>query len=386
MFESKAHFETDVELAIATIKAGKMVIMVDEVDRENEGDLVFAAEFSTPQHINFMVKEARGLVCLTLEPQFIQRLNLPMMGDSTKTKPNQSTAFTVSIEARDGVTTGISAADRSHTIKVAIDDQTNPDDIVVPGHIFPLRAREGGVLERAGHTEGSVDIAKLAGLKGAAVICEIMNDDGTMARLPDLSAFSEKHNIPIVAISDLIKYRLNRESLVKVIQRGRCETSEGTFDSVLFYNVISRQKHLALTKGSDFSNHVVDVRVHNQRPLADALCRDSSYVGFRLKYGLKLLREAERGVFLYLMSDDHDALIEQDFTWLDPERGAVSFNQDARALVKMDERMLGTGSQILRELGVKKMRIHTTSRRNFVGLSAYGLDIVESQIMDLPEG
>ena len=207
-----------VQAAIKAIQNKGMVIMVDDEDRENEGDLVLAAELCTAEHVNFMAKEARGLICLTLETGLVDRLELPMMGDSSKKLPSQGTAFTVSIEARDGVTTGISAADRAKTIQVAIADETKPEDIVVPGHIFPLKARAGGVLERAGHTEGSVDLARMAGFKGAGVICEIMNDDGSMARMPDLEVFAEKHAIPIVAIADLIHYRLLNDSFVKLVE------------------------------------------------------------------------------------------------------------------------------------------------------------------------
>ena len=210
-----------IQEAIDAIKNGGMVIMVDDEDRENEGDLVLAADAVTPEHINFMAKYARGLICLTLEPDLVDRLKLPMMEDSTKRLPSQGTAFTVSIEARDGVTTGISAADRAHTVKVAVDPNAKPEDIVVPGHIFPLKARPGGVLERAGHTEGSVDLAKLAGFTGGGVICEIMNDDGSMARMPDLETFAKEHNIPIVAIADLIQYRLLKESMVEEVKRQR---------------------------------------------------------------------------------------------------------------------------------------------------------------------
>ena len=248
-----------VEAAISAIKNGKMVIMVDDEDRENEGDLVFAADCVNSEHINFMAKEARGLICLTLEPKLVNKLKLPMMEDTTKKDPTQSTAFTVSIEARRGVTTGISAADRAHTIKVAIDKSTMPEDIVVPGHIFPLKAREGGVLERAGHTEGSVDIAKLAGLSGAGVICEIMNDDGTMARMNDLEVFAKKHDLQIVAIADLIQYRLMRESMVKVVSEGDINTDFGTFKAKVFRSLVDRSEHLALIKGDDFENQLVDV-------------------------------------------------------------------------------------------------------------------------------
>ena len=365
--------------AIEAIRAGRMVIMIDDEDRENEGDLVFAAEHSTPQLINFMAKEARGLICLTLETEIVDRLKLPMMGDSTKRAPDQGTAFTVSIEARDGVTTGISAADRSHTIQVAIASDSVPEDIVVPGHIFPLKAKKGGVLARAGHTEGSVDIAKLAGCRGAGVICEIMNDDGTMARMPDLEAFSKKHGIPIVAIADLIKHRLHKEPIIREISRRQVETSQGVFEGVVFQNLITEQTHLTLVKGRGFADQMVDVRVHNGRPLADVFGSKSG-AGFRLDYGLKLLKEKESAVFIYLNEEDEDrSSIAEDMEWLVP--GGPKPSSPLGQQSPMDDRMLGTGAQILRALGVEKMRIHTTSQRNFVGLKGYGLEVAETKIM-----
>ena len=220
--------------AIETIRKGGMVIMVDDEDRENEGDIVFAAEHATADKINFMAREARGLICMPLAPEIVDKLRLPLMDDVSKGSGDHTTAFTVSIEARYGVTTGISAADRAHTVRVAVADHAKPEDLVVPGHIFPLRAKRGGVLERSGHTEGSVDLARLAGFKSAAVICEIMNDDGTMARMPDLELFAKTHNLPIVTIEDLIAYRLTRDSLVKPIDHGSVHSAEGTFESILF--------------------------------------------------------------------------------------------------------------------------------------------------------
>ena len=366
-----------VSRAIEQIKQGKMVIMVDEEDRENEGDLVFAAEFASQELVNFMAKEARGLICLTLAESFVDRLKLPMMGDLGRAPGVQSTAFTVSIEARQGVTTGISAADRAHTIRVAIDEQSGPQDIVVPGHIFPLRAKPGGVLERAGHTEGSVDIARMAGLKGAAVICEIMNDDGSMARLPDLQEFSKKHDIPIIAIDDLIKVRLQQEAMIEKIRETMVETQFGSFRGVLFRNKLTGQDHLALVKGQPFHDSLVEVRVHHQRPLADVFASPEYPAGQRLCYGLRMLKEAEHGVLLYLCADDPNALLAEDLAWLEQKQPASL----SVPRVKMDDKMLGMGAQILRSLGVRRMRIHTTSKRKFTAISAYGLEIVEAQTM-----
>ncbi|MFW7380080.1 MAG: 3,4-dihydroxy-2-butanone-4-phosphate synthase [Oligoflexus sp.] len=366
-----------VHKAIETIKAGGMVIMVDDEDRENEGDLVIAADVITPAHINFLAKEARGLICLTLEPHLVDRLKLPMMGDSTKNIPMQGTAFTVSIEAREGVTTGISAADRAHTIRVAIKDDATPEDIVVPGHIFPLKARPGGILERAGHTEGSVDLAKLAGFKGAGVICEIMNDDGTMARMPDLEIFAEKHQIPIVAIADLIHYRLLKDSLVELVERYPIRTKHGTFDAALFRNHVDQTEHLALIKGKNFEDEVVDVRVHSQRALIDAISHPERS-GFRLDYGLKLLERVQHGVFLYLTHTQ--ASLVEDLRVMAQDLEPLQTSQEA-ARSGMDLRLHGMGAQMLRNLGVKHMRIHTTSPIALKGLSGFGLEIVDTQLV-----
>lgn len=367
-----------VHRAVETIKQGGMVIMVDDEDRENEGDLVLAAESVNAQNINFMIREARGLVCLTLEPQHVDRLKLPMMADTTKGLPYQSTAFTVSIEAREGVSTGISAADRAHTILVAIHEKSGPEDIVVPGHIFPLKARKGGVLERAGHTEGSVDLAKLAGFKGAGVICEIINDDGTMARMPDLEVFSQKHNIPIVAIADLIQYRLMHESMVEEVHRETIKTAQGLAHAVVFRSTVDGLEHLALTKGSGFENKIVDVRVHTQSPLLDVFADREHGAGFRLQRGFEILAaDGDRpAAFIYLSHpqaswvDDVKALARDAQTGPDESPGR-----------RIDPRLHGTGAQIIRALGIHKMRIHSSSPVAMKGLSGFGLEIVENDII-----
>lgn len=370
-----------VHTAIDTFKKGGMVIMVDDEDRENEGDLVLAAECVTPQHINFMAKEARGLICLTLDTQMVDRLKLPMMADTTKRNPYQGTAFTVSIEAREGVSTGISAADRSHTIKVAIDANTLPEDIVVPGHIFPLKARPGGVLERAGHTEGSVDLARLAGLKGAGVICEIMNDDGTMARMQDLEVFSERHSIPIVAIADLIQYRLMHESMVEELQRETIRTSHGLFDAVLFRSNVDGLEHLALVKGQEFSEHVVEVRVHTQQPLLDVFGDRSQGSAYRLEKGLELLAKKDRAVLIYLNNPQANWLPDLQNMFSDASSPSTEGSVAAR---RMDLRLHGTGAQIIRSLGIQRMRVHSSSPMILKGLSGFGLEIVENVIIQKP--
>jgi len=366
-----------VSAAIAAIKSGKMVIMVDDEDRENEGDLVFAAEDSTPSHINFMAKEARGLICLPMGPEIASRLQLPMMTDHSKSDETMGTAFTVSIEAREGVTTGISAKDRAHTCLVAIDESTKPEDLVVPGHIFPLKAKPGGVLERAGHTEGSVDLSVLAGKKPAAVICEIMNDDGTMARRDDLEVFSNKHNIPIVSIEDLITYRLLNDSLVEEIERKVVETSHGKYNAAWFKNKQDQTVHFALIKGDTFEDKIVNVRVHKQRPLVDVFASTQRGRG-RIEFGLDMLKNSEHGVYIYLTSDNPQAAIMQDIKEFDhnPEKKSSSGRQ------QMDPRLYGIGAQILRKLGVRKMKLNVSAKRPLIGLAGFGLEIVGMNVME----
>ena len=370
-----------VKVAIEAIKNGEMVIMVDDEDRENEGDLVLAADFATPEKINFLAKEARGLICLTMAPELIDRLKLPMMEDASKTIPTHGTAFTVSIEARTGVTTGISAADRCRTIQVAIDDATQPNDIVVPGHIFPLKARSGGVLERAGHTEGSVDLARMSGCKKAGVICEIMNDDGTMARMGDLEIFSKKHKIPMVAIADLITYRLAQESLVEMVTEKPIQTSHGIFQAKLFRSVLDKTHHLVLTKGEDFENNIVDVRVHSQRQLVDVFGDSKKSGRFRVEYGLKMLAENDRAALLYLTRPQSADSLMSEIEVLFNDSCPPQQTNEHQQPFKMDARLHGTGAQILRSVGIHSMRVHTTSPRTLKGLSGFGLEIIDSKLI-----
>lgn len=371
-----------VRLAIDTIKSGKMVIMVDDEDRENEGDLVFAAEDASPEHINFMAKYARGLVCLPMSAEYINRLQLPMMSDHSKSDESMGTAFTVSIEAKHGVSTGISASDRARTIQVAIDDQSVPSDIVVPGHIFPLKAKPSGVLERAGHTEGSVDLARLAGKKPAGVICEIMNDDGSMARRSDLEVFSKEHSIPIVSIEDLITYRLLHESTIEVLGSKPVPTRYGTFDGVWFRNNQDGTVHFALTKGGPFDSNITDVRVHRQRPLLDILASLGAEEDSKLNYGLKLLSESGQAAFIYLSVGSQTPEMEKDYkTFLGESVGTPSEGRGADNAPAMDPRLYGIGAQILRHLGVKRMRLHVSSPISLVGLGGFGLEIEETAVM-----
>ncbi len=362
--------------AIETVKNGGMVIMVDDEDRENEGDLVFAAAHVNPEKINFMTKEARGLICLSLDQAAVDRLRLPMMEDTTKRGSGKTTAFTVSIEAREGVSTGISAADRAQTVRVAVDPNSTPDDIVVPGHIFPLKARAGGVLQRAGHTEGSVDLARLAGLNPAAVICEIMNDDGTMARVADLEAFSVKHGIPIVTIADLVTYRLLRESLIEEREARTISTEHGSFKALLFRSAIDDLAHLALIKGGDFENQIVDVRVHRQRPLVDVFSHPVTGGRCRIEYGLEMLKNSQAGVFLYLTHAEAQASLVDEFNALS---GPGAEKKPKKPWVEMDPRMLGVGAQILRHLGVRSMRVHMSNPTPLKGLTGFDLEVVDTQ-------
>jgi 3,4-dihydroxy 2-butanone 4-phosphate synthase/GTP cyclohydrolase II len=372
--------------AIDAIKKGGMVIMVDDEDRENEGDLVFAAAHVSAEKINFMTKEARGLICLSLDQDSIERLQLPMMEDSSKRVPTKSTAFTVSIEAREGVTTGISAADRAHTIRVATAANATPNDLVVPGHIFPLKARSGGVLQRAGHTEGSIDLVRLAGLPSSAVICEIMNDDGTMARMPDLELFAQRHKIPIVTIADIITYRLQREYLMTQVAKGPVKTAYGEFQSILFKSEIDHLTHVALVKG-DLENHVVDVRVHRQRPLLDVLSHPEQGDRSRIEYALRMLQDHSHAVVLYLSHPDPQLAWKADFNNLikpESQPADVATSQPQRPWTEMDPLQLGVGAQILRHLGVRQMRVHMSRATPLKGLAGFGLEVVST--VQLPSG
>jgi 3,4-dihydroxy 2-butanone 4-phosphate synthase/GTP cyclohydrolase II len=366
--------------AIDAVKAGGMVIMIDDEDRENEGDLVFAAAHVSPEKINFMTKEARGLVCLSLDHTAVERLDLPMMEDATRRLGNKSTAFTVSIEAREGVTTGISAADRAHTIKVAVDPSSGPNDIVVPGHIFPLRAKVGGVLQRAGHTEGSIDLARLAGFPPAAVICEIMNDDGTMARVPDLEKFATRHNLPIVTIADLITFRLMRESLIEELHRGSISTPYGPVESRLYRSQIDGLCHLALLKGDIAKADVIDVRVHRQHLLLDVFGQPSDDGRSRVDYGLRMLAQSNAGIMLYMTQPETPEDLTYDFLRIAGEADSAKLGQGVRSKSKAeaDSRTLGVGAQILRRLGVHRMRVHMATPMPLKGLLGFDLEVVDT--------
>jgi len=376
-----------VHRALDAMRAGKCVILTDDEDRENEGDLVFAAEFATPELINFMAKEGRGLICLTLTDDRLKRLDLPMMVEA-----NQSgfgTAFTVSIEAREGVSTGISAADRAQTVKVAIDDASGPADLVRPGHVFPLRAQPGGVLVRTGQTEGSVDLARLAGLKPAGVICEILKDDGTMARLPDLVEFAQKHDVTIVSVADIIAYRLEHESLVERGAEVVVETEWGSFRAMAFRSTQDDREALALVKGTDeqlreASEGTGDaplVRVHSGDPLTDVFGGILDQGGLMLRGALKQVANAECGVILYLPRAPEplrfvDALKAID----DAQKAGTGLPTKDRAPKGASPvvRHYGTGAQILRKLGLTRLRLLTNNPIRLTAASGFGLDITAS--------
>ncbi|MFO0663848.1 MAG: 3,4-dihydroxy-2-butanone-4-phosphate synthase [Polyangiaceae bacterium] len=371
--------------AIADIRAGKMVILVDDEDRENEGDLTMAAEFVTPEAINFMATHGRGLICVTLTEDQIERLELPMMQAPGRRGPPLGTAFTVSVEARHGVTTGISAADRAHTTKVCADPNTKPEDLVSPGHVFPLRARNGGVLVRTGQTEGSVDLARLAGATPAGVICEIMREDGTMARMPDLEVFGKKHGLRILSIADMIQYRLQTEQLVLRVREGEIILdATGTPWRALVYNAsVDQRQFLALVKGDIEGPEPVLCRMHQGSLLADVFATREQDGGKRLRKALSCIEEAGRGVVVYLPSLDTPF---SELAASTPPGGTAeappSFSPPAASASPLRE--FGLGAQVLRDLGVERIKLLTANPRKIAGLRGFGLTVTENIPLDPP--
>lgn len=364
----------DIDQVLEDLRQGKMVILVDDEDRENEGDLVMAAEKVTPEAINFMAKYARGLICLSLHPEILERLKLPLM-----VQDNQSrfgTAFTVSIEARHGVSTGISAADRAHTILTAVADNASPEDLVQPGHVFPLRARRGGVLFRTGQTEGSVDLARLAGLKPAGVICEIMNEDGTMARRPDLDKFAEQHELRIATVADVIAYRMRKESFVHKEAETVLPTPFGEFNAIAFSNDIDKNEHLALVKGTIDPEKEIFVRVHSECLTGDVFGSYRCDCGGQLKKALAIIEEEGAGVVVYLRQEGRGigfANKLKAYALQDGGFDTVEANEELG--FKADLRDYGVGAQILVSLGVKRMKLMTNNPKKMVGLEGYGLTV-----------
>jgi 3,4-dihydroxy 2-butanone 4-phosphate synthase/GTP cyclohydrolase II len=358
------------------LRQGKMIILVDDEDRENEGDLTLAAEKVTPEAINFMAKYGRGLICLSLAPDIIERLKLPLMVHDNRSP--FKTAFTVSIEAREGVTTGISASDRARTIAVAVADNSKPDDLVQPGHVFPLRARRGGVLFRTGQTEGSVDLARLAGLKPAGVICEIMNDDGTMARMPDLIKFAEAHGLKIASIADIIAYRMRTESFVHKVAETTLPTPYGEFKAMAFVNDIDDYEHLALVKGEIDPDKDILVRVHSQCLTGDVFGSYRCDCGTQLESAMEIVQKEGLGVILYLQQEGRGIGLANKlkaYALQDQGRDTVEANNELG--FDADLRDYGVGAQILASIGVRKMRLMTNNPKKIKGLEGYGLIVTE---------
>ena len=377
-----SHFAR-IEDAVAAIRAGKMVIVVDDEDRENEGDLTIAAEKVTPEAINFMARHGRGLICLSMTPERLDELEIPLMVSQNTSR--FETAFCVPIEAKGRTTTGISAADRAMTALTAIDPATKPSDLARPGHMFPLRSRTGGVMVRAGQTEAAVDLARIAGLYPAGVICEVMNEDGTMARVPELAKFAKKHGLLLITIADLIKYRIRNELLVKRVATARLPTKYGAFQIHAFENLLDSQTHVALVQGDITDGLNVLVRVHSSCLTGDVLHSIRCDCGAQLDAAMQRIGAEGRGVLLYLNQEGRGiGLVGKLRAYGLQDEGFDTVEANERLGFKADQRDYGVGVQILRELGIRSMRLLSNNPRKLVGIEGYGLSVSEWLPIEIP--